>query len=322
MEENKINLESKIKGAVIGFAFGEALGYGTEFMTRKEAKTYYPEGLRKFDRIIRDAHRSQRKRGEPGNETMMLSLLSECILEQNKFDIHSIARTLKHWINTVEGDIPAILPVICNTPGWEQYPIGTAHSVWQERNITEASNEAIPRGIFTAIMSLRSEMQEDTRKLVLMTNDDSRCLASTMIIAQIASGLIYDNRTLSHQEVSEIGRRIDPRTLHYIDKAYEGDIDALQIDDEETQCWTRKTMAAGIWGFLHGKDASDCIHRVIDLGGDSDNNAAIAGSLAGMKYGYEALPEEKENMIGIDYLLELSERIYDYVEKREHLQAH
>ena len=314
--EEKIDLRSKIRGAIAGFAFGEALGYGTEFMTRREANTYYPGGLRQFDQIIRDAHRSQRKRGEPGNETRMLVSLSKCILSEGRFDIHILARRFKQWLETAESDLPSILPVICNTPGWEEHPVTVAHKVWQERNITEASNEALPRGIFSAIMSSEQDMTEHTRKLVLMTNDDSRCLATTLMIATMSSKLLYCDRAATFDELARIGNRVDSRTLHFLERAYENDIESLKIDDEDTQCWTRKSMAAGLWGFLHGKDAADCIYRVIDLGGDSDNNASIAGALAGMKYGFDALPEEKTKMSGLDELLELADQITDYIEKR------
>lgn len=317
MKENRINLRSKMRGAVVGFAFGEALGYGTEFMTRQQVRTYYPGGLREFSQIIRDAHRSQRKRGEPGHETRMLSTMSETFLKEGKFDIRVLARKFKQWLATVESDYPAIIPVICMTPGWEENPVATAHKVWHERNIREASNEALPRGILAAIISNEKDMAENTRKLVLMTNDDSRCLATTMMIATMISKLLYEDREATYDELAEIGRRIDPRTLHYLEKAYEGDIYSLKVDDEETQCWTRKSTAAALWGLRHGQDAADSIFKVVDLGGDSDNNAAIVGSMVGIKYGYEALPEEKEKLIGLDGLIDVADKLCDLIKERE-----
>lgn len=319
MNENRINLKSRMRGAIVGFAFGEALGYGTEFMTRQQVRTYYPGGLREFSQIIRDAHRSQRKRGEPGHESRMLNALAYTFLKEGKFDIRVLARRFKQWLATVESDYPAIIPVVCKTPGWEDNPVTVAHNVWHERNIREASNEALPRGIMAAMISNEKEMVENTRKLVLMTNDDSRCLATTLMVATMVSKLLYDGREATYEELAEIGRRIDPRTLHYLEKAHEGDIESLKVDDEETQCWTRKSTAAALWGLWHGKDPADSIYKEVDLGGDSDNNAALVGSMVGMKYGYDALPEEKEKLIGLEEFIDVADKLSDFIKKRENI---
>lgn len=49
-------------------------------------------------------------------------------------------------------------------------------------------------------------------------------------------------------------------------------------------------MAAGLWCVYHAPSFEEGLLAVVNEGGDADTNGAVAGSLLGAKYGYDAIP--------------------------------
>ena len=127
--------------------------------------------------------------------------------------------------------------------------------------------------------------------------------------------LLHDEEEPSIDELKSVCLENDPRTLPYLQKAYEGNMEGLGIDDENSMTWTRVSMGAALCSFWHSDNAYDTIYKVVDMGGDADTNASLAGALAGLKYGYDALPEEVKKMPRLDYLLDLADRVTEHVEK-------
>lgn len=306
-------LKDKIRGAIVGLGYGDALGLGAEFMTRHEVASYYPDGLRRFDQMIRDAHRSQWKRGEGTNETVLTTLMMEAILEARRFDDYALCKKFQEWYAEEERDIAPVLRLYCTNADWLKNPIHVSHKLWHSSKVPEASNETLHRALVTGLTSEESKLDEQTRRFVLLTHDDSRCVASTMVLARVMRGALCDKEE-SIDNLLHIANDTDPRVVPFIKNAWEGDIESLEIDDTDTQSWTRKGMAAALWGYWHTDNAEDAIYKVIDLGGDANTNACLAGALAGLKYGYKSLPDEKEKLIGLDSLLDLSDRVAEYTD--------
>ena len=69
------------------------------------------------------------------------------------------------------------------------------------------------------------------------------------------------------------------------------------------------TLEAALWCLLTTDSYSECVLKAVNLGSDTDTVAAVAGGLAGVLYGYDAIPEEWRNtLIKRDYIEEMCER--------------
>ena len=63
---------------------------------------------------------------------------------------------------------------------------------------------------------------------------------------------------------------------------------------EELPSWgyALNTWNIALWSLLTTDNYRDCVLKAVNLGGDTDTNAAVADALAGVIYGKEAIPQE------------------------------
>lgn len=95
---------------------------------------------------------------------------------------------------------------------------------------------------------------------------------------------------------------------HY-KRLFEGDIASLQSRDIKSSGYVVDTLEAALWCLLTTESYKECVNRAVNLGGDSDTTAAVAGGLAGALYGYGSIPEEwKGKLMKRDYIEELCDR--------------
>lgn len=71
------------------------------------------------------------------------------------------------------------------------------------------------------------------------------------------------------------------------------------------------TLEAAIWCLLNTNDYKTCVLKAVNLGNDTDTVAAIAGGLAGLKYGNENIPKDwVEVIVNRKYIEDLCNKLY------------
>lgn len=298
-------------------ALGDALGLGTEFMNRQEIRSYYPAGLTDFSQFIRDMHRSMHTPGEWTNDTEVILRMLQSIIENEKIDIGKIAQSVLDWFK--EGPVELVPPyrIVIPSPGWVDNPIVVCHRAWRATKILDASNEALNRALIIGLFADEdASIPELTRRLVNMTHDDTRCVATTAVAALYVQSFLLDGKEPDFEDVRELCHDIDERAFYFIRMAHEGTLDDLHLDDEETWWYTRKSIAAALWAIWNCNTPEEILYQLVNAGGDADTNASLAMMLAGLKYGYDALPPLKDKIRNKERLDEISGRLSDLVKKR------
>lgn len=69
-----------------------------------------------------------------------------------------------------------------------------------------------------------------------------------------------------------------------------GYIAARPAEVVKSDGYCEHTLEAALWCFLNTSSYADCVLTAVNLGYDTDTTAAVAGALAGVYYGFEAIP--------------------------------
>mgnify|MGYP003375785737 FL=1 len=86
-----------------------------------------------------------------------------------------------------------------------------------------------------------------------------------------------------------------PEYAAWLDRFSRVDADillSLTEDAIESDGYVLHTLEAVLWCLLHTNSYRDCVLKAVNLGSDTDTVAAIAGGLAGIFYGEDAIPRE------------------------------
>ena len=84
----------------------------------------------------------------------------------------------------------------------------------------------------------------------------------------------------------------------------------VKRDDIKSSGYVVDTLEASIWCVMTTNNYKECVLKAVNLGGDTDTIAAIAGGLCGALYGYESIPKKWLDTLGKkEYLQELLEKV-------------
>ena len=81
----------QVRGILFGHAIGDALGIGTEFLSKQQVEEYYPKGLYDYKQIKQDQHRRRWNAGDWTDDTDQMLCILDSILANATIDVQDIA---------------------------------------------------------------------------------------------------------------------------------------------------------------------------------------------------------------------------------------
>ena len=188
---NKDTFQNKMLGCLYGQAIGDALGLGSEFMSKNDVAKNYPKGLTNYDQIVQDAHRCRWAKGAWTDDTDMML----CILEgykDGKFSLNSIASNFKDWFDNEPMGIGShTYKVLCMGDYVEQ-PEMCSKLWWDLSRQQSAANGALMR---TSVVGLvKNNVEKQTEDICKLTHYDPRCVGSCVIATSLIHNLVWNDK--------------------------------------------------------------------------------------------------------------------------------
>ena len=293
-----------IRAAVLGTAVGDALGVPVEFRDREKLKACPVKGMRAYGTHDQPA-------GTWSDDTsMLLATLDSLLVGYDPEDIMArFERWLMHGEYTPYGEVFDRGMIV--TQAVKRYRAGEKAVRCGGSDFRDNGNGSLMR-VMPACLYAIAKMDEgamDQAAAVCMVHEVSS-LTHAHAISKAGCGIyLFLARALTDGR----GGALRERLLRGIDAAYAHyrqwdwynyedamgrydrlrDLEAFRATEEPAIAsggYIVDTLEAALWCLLNTEDLEAALLKAVNLGRDTDTVAAVAGGLAGLCYGVEAIP--------------------------------
>ena len=299
IKQEFVSMQDKAVGAILGFATGDALGVPGEFRSREELDA---EPVR--DMCGGGSHRQPA--GTWSDDTSMVLCTMDSLMEKG-IDYRDQMLRFGDWLwnasNTAHDEV---FDVGCTTKNAIiSFSRGVPPLDCGETAEFSCGNGSLMRILPTALYFMGQdqapELNDRTAPVIhnisKCTHAHPRCLMACGIYCAAAFQLYRGNDL-----PSAVKSGILSALSYYEEESEFADVyrefESLKSIDLRTKKqihgsgYVLHTLEASLWCLLKTASYEDCVLTAISLGEDTDTTAAVAGGLAGLWYGVQAIPEK------------------------------
>ena len=292
----------KVKDGICGFVVGDALGVPVEFYSRRELEDDPVVDMKEYGTY-------NQPKGTWSDDSSMTIATMYSIVNKNGIDYADIMDEFCRW--AFEGE---------HTPHGERFDIGntTLRGLERYQNGEDAlksggnSTHDNGNGSLMRILPLAYIPDidcETVENISALTHGHDRSKIACVLYVEIAKSMLNNDLTIEehidnacekikeyyaeNDELEEFSRILND---DFSDGIMSG---GYVIDTIETVIYCLKTT----------ESYKEAVLKAVNLGGDTDTNAAICGGLAGIYYGYDSIPIDwLESIYKLDEIHSLCEK--------------
>lgn len=301
--------DNKVHAALFGLAIGDALGVPVEFKDRNYLKRFPVKDMLEYG-----AH------GQPLGTWSDDSSLTFCLAESlcKKYDIDDIGQKFVQWRNeeiwTPHGQVFDI--GISTNQAIHSIETGTKPILAGGYSEMDNGNGSLMRilPLLFYIKDLKIEKRFDIIKDVSsITHAHIRSVLACFIYLEYAIKLLngstkweaYKQMQMEVNNFLNSNAICSQNEMDKFHKILENQVGSYQIqilyqleeNEINSSGYVLDSLEASLWCILTSENYEDTVLKAVNLGKDTDTTGAIAGGLAGLLYGYDAIPSRWVNVL-------------------------
>ncbi|MDP2179147.1 ADP-ribosyl-[dinitrogen reductase] hydrolase [Methylicorpusculum sp.] len=255
-------------GAYLGFACGDALGATVEFLSPNQIQKRY--GIHKE---ITGGGWLALTAGEVTDDTQMSLALGQAIIDHQSWNLNAVAGNFVSWL---ESDPPDIGNT-CKRGIVRYRDTGELSGLPRD---DDAGNGACMRNLPVVLATLNRPDYFDEWSLQQchITHHNPLSDAAVLALGRMVNRLIHgQDKSACYQEAEWLINQHGD----FAYSPYSGKASGYIVD----------TVQTILHYFFNSDSFESCLIETVNQGGDADTTGALAGMLAGARYGLEGIPE-------------------------------
>jgi ADP-ribosyl-[dinitrogen reductase] hydrolase len=293
---------TRARGALLGLVIGNQLGVPTEHLTAEAIRAAFPDGMRDLQ---------PPPPGSPYDDDAAMALrLAQSLAERGEFDATDVAERWVEWLRSDGRGVGVTTEQALRLIelGAEPFEAGR---VARSGGAT-AGNGAVMRCIPVALRyhdNVEKLIRASTQQAAI-THADERCTWGAAAVNLAARELLHGNPHF----VEEVLHRLEgvaPRALvESIRRVPWEEESALPLAVPGQFGYVVHCVEIAFWCALHRPSFEEALVFLVEAGGDTDTNAAVAGALLGARDGETGIPPRWLDQLGsARSVSELAERL-------------
>lgn len=258
-------LNRTVKDAVYGVAVGDALGVPVEFRARD---TYRIDGMTGGGTHNKPA-------GTFSDDTSLTLATANSIRICGGIDADDMRERYRAWLEegayVVDGDV---------------FDVGNTTARALESGLGQAGKRDNGNGSLMRIVPLAfvdGVTDEQIGAVSAITHAHETAKRACVIYVRLAQALL--GGTSVEEAIGSLGEHDMPAPFDRLPR-----IASLLRDDIRSTGYVVDTLEAALWCLAATDSFEDAVLTAVNLGDDTDTVGAVAGGLAGIAYGYGAIP--------------------------------
>lgn len=291
-----LHLLDRLLGGLWGAVTGDALGVPVEFQDRASLRRNPVTGMRAFG-----THRQPA--GTWSDDSSLLLCSAESLAECGEFNAADLAQRFIRWERhaywSPHGDVFDIGVATSSAIG--RLEAGVPPELAGGADVYDNGNGSLMRILpnalafyyhppeFLAKIAQRSSSLTHRHPRSQMACAYYCLFAKELVRAKTpAEALARTNATFAQLYAQEPfhSERMNFQLLE------DGRLATRKEDEIDSSGYVMHTLTASIWCLLTSTSYEETVLKAVNLGGDTDTTGTVAGGLAGLLYGLEAIPAE------------------------------